>query len=218
MHSVRGSSVRGSPERARGLNPHASTSQRAADATSTAQRVRGSSERPHATADNMADHDPGGVTQVEWLLRQVQRTFKEKITQDKFAAFATHDKTVGALAEFFEGTLSPALWFNETKGTISVSSQPPSVVKLAPGSGTGYFYAVKLEPRAVGQETFRDEVVVGELTQDALLNLSRTLEDVYLPLLSATASAHSWPDMVSTEVMESVNTFISNVQIVRGQV
>ena len=166
----------------------------------------------------MADHDPGGVTQVEWLLRQVQRTFKEKITQDKFAAFATHDKTVGALAEFFEGTLSPALWFNETKGTISVSAQPPSVVKLAPGSGTGYFYAVKLEPRAVGQETFRDEVVVGELTQDALLNLSRTLEDVYLPLLSATASAHSWPDMVSTEVMESVNTFISNVQIVRGQV
>ena len=148
----------------------------------------------------------------DWLLQQVAMAFKAvtAVTPEKFNAFFRAEKTVGALDQFLNGGECNALFFYLDKATLSISMVPPK-------GGVSFLFAVKLEKKPVSPAGYRDEVIVGEMAKEALGNLARVTQDVFVPLLDSGKST-TGSEMVAKEAMESLNGFIANVQIMEGQV
>lgn len=49
-----------------------------------------------------------------------------------------------------------------------------------------------------------------------LEDLSNLAQDVYMPMLCNTRNQEGWPEVISLEVMESLNNFVSITQVVVG--
>ena len=117
----------------------------------------------------------------DWLLQQVAMAFKAvtAVTPEKFNAFFRAEKTVGALDQFLNGGECNALFFYLDKATLSISKDSP------PKGGVSFLFAVKIEKKPVTPDGYRDEVIVGEMAKEALGNLARVTQDVFVPLLGS---------------------------------
>jgi hypothetical protein len=65
-----------------------------------------------------------------------------------------------------------------------------------------------------------DQVLVGDLPphMSAMEHMSRVATEIYLPMVTNPKLKGVWSDMIIKDVVDGFNGFISNVQIIQGQV
>ena len=104
----------------------------------------------------------------------------------------------------------------------------------------------KAEAKPISEESYRNEIIQGDLTTDALEHMSRVALEVYLPLLTnekvsimvtrslavrtrshlptplvlsiSRQNQDQWSEMVAKDVTETFNEFVANVQITQGNI
>ncbi|GMH57655.1 hypothetical protein TL16_g02438 [Triparma laevis f. inornata] len=154
--------------------------------------------------------DEGEDVRLEFVFKQVQATYKN-VNMEKFEGFCNAEGTLESVYEFLDGDLL-TLYFSESRGTISLKTQPPGTLKSV------HLFLTKAEQKPISDEFYRSEIIQGDLTSDALEHMSRIAVEVYLPLLTNEKNQDQWSEMVAKDVTETFSEFVANVQITQGNI
>ncbi|GMH63970.1 hypothetical protein TrRE_jg424, partial [Triparma retinervis] len=123
---------------------------------------------------------------LDFVFKQITSTFKN-VNPDKFQAFAEHEDTLNTIYEFLDGSLL-TLFVSESRGNLSITSSPPSSLKSL------HLFLTKPEPKPVSDEGYREEILQGDLTADAMEHMARVAIEVYLPLLTNEVNQDQWSE------------------------
>ena len=159
-------------------------------------------------------------SRLGWMLRQVCQHFRTSDLTD--TAFPEEDDE--ALRQFLDGTLVRALWFSEYRGVVAVTAKPPTLskgaaVKRDSGSMGGYLFMLKLKGSSVDvAEPMGAQVLIGDIPPGAgaLEHMVRVSTEVYLPLVTNPRHREIWSELVMKDVVEGVNGFVANLQIMQA--
>jgi dynein heavy chain len=161
-------------------------------------------------ADNAEAADEISDIRIKWIYRQVENTFKN-VKIEKFQKFMTSEESLGIIYQFLDTSDVRTLLFNESSGSVSVSISAPARLKGV------YLYFLKLQPGAVSKQDYLNEITVGDMSGEPLVHMAKTMQEVYLPLLSNPSNQEAWSEMVTKDVMERMQNMLAALQITRGQ-
>ena len=149
----------------------------------------------------------------QWLVKGIQDYFKGSIKSDKVQKFLTSDSTLSALHDFADMPDIRFVAFEDTgSGAITLHLTSPGEIKGR------CFYFLKIRPGSLNGDTFRSQVLAGDLTKDVLRHLTDVSKEIYMPLLCNPRNQQNWSEIVAKDVMERLHTFMANLQITVGQV
>ena len=114
----------------------------------------------------------------QWLVKGIQDYFKGSIKSDKVQKFLTSDSTLSALHDFADMPDIRFVAFEDTgSGAITLHLTSPGEIKGR------CFYFLKIRPGSLNGDTFRSQVLAGDLTKDVLRHLTDVSKEIYMPLL-----------------------------------
>lgn len=151
---------------------------------------------------------------IEWMMSRVRAHFKGA----SYEGVTLSSPEMVELTTFLDGDALRALWFSEARGQLSVTSKAPALNKK---SGSGFLYFLKILAGAVDPEKpMGAQVLFGDLPPGlgALDHLARVAAEVYLPVVTNPRQREAWPELVAKDVVDGAQGFVSNLQIVLGQV
>jgi dynein heavy chain len=160
----------------------------------------------------MADEpgDENSDVRIQWIFRQVENTFKN-VKIEKFQKFTKSEEALGTISQFLDTSDARTLLFNESSGTVCAALAAPARLKGV------YLYFLKLQPGVISKEGYLSEVTVGDMSGEPLVHMAKTMQEVYLPLLSNPTNQEAWSEMVTKDVMERMQNMLAALQITRGQ-
>ncbi|KAI3360460.1 hypothetical protein L3Q82_002355 [Scortum barcoo] len=136
------------------------------------------------------------------LLRLRQLTWER-------SAVSEHFQTL--LKDFFEK--ESVMFFSlSKKGCLVASNEVPPVAQ------NKHIYILKKTVVPISAENCREHLLFGLLSPSALLQLSSTVEQVCVPLLSNNKNHHMWPNLMSEDIVRHVESVCSKMSVVQGQV
>ena len=150
---------------------------------------------------------------VEWLAQQAANAFR-LVKPEKLAKFFEAEQTQETVGEFLDTVDARLLILTETNGTLGAHLRAPKNMR------GNQLYLTKLRAGPVSMTGYLDEVIVGDMSSgsDPLRHLSRTVGEVYLPLLTNPSNQAVWSEMIAKDVMERMRNMLSALQITEGQV
>lgn len=146
---------------------------------------------------------------VAWLAETVYSHFRN-IKADRFQKFISGAEWTECSVEFADKDFRRLLLVWEKGSSLTVSLDPPKAIV------GNTLYVLKLKQEALSMEGFVEQVIVGDMTEP-LRHLRQLTEDVYEPLLSNPQNQEGWSEVVRSDVMETVHSFLSDIQITIGQ-
>ncbi|GAA6224990.1 dynein heavy chain 11, axonemal-like isoform X1 [Lates japonicus] len=136
------------------------------------------------------------------LLRLKRQTWEKSAVNEEFQTL---------LKDFFEKEC--VIFFSSSKkGCLVVSKEAPSVAQ------NKEIYFLKKRVDAINSENYRELLLFGLLSPSPLLQLSSTVEQVFVPLLSNDKNHRMWPNLMSEDIIRHVESMCSTTSVVRGQV
>ncbi|XP_071797739.1 dynein beta chain, ciliary isoform X1 [Asterias amurensis] len=137
-----------------------------------------------------------------------------KLKPDKWAKCIGVEDNRILILEFLEKADIPQLVFTvNAAGLITPSSEFPQSLK-----NNKAIYFIKKSREALGKDSFKQNVVYGDLSYSPLEQLSALVDEVLVPLLSNPRNHEQWPYVVSQDVLRHVHNLKSSVYVVAGQV
>lgn len=118
-----------------------------------------------------------------------------------------HRRCIG---EFLDNSDCPILVFYGDN--VSVSNAVPKVLT---GKSKGLLF-LKLQSSTLDESSMGADVVMLELTRNALADLEGLLEEVYRPLLSNPANQEGWGEVASKETVDKLHNFLAATTITLG--
>ncbi|XP_028435224.1 dynein heavy chain 11, axonemal isoform X2 [Perca flavescens] len=115
------------------------------------------------------------------------------------------------LKDFFEK--ESVIFFSSSKKACLVASK-----EVPPVSQNKHIYILKKRVVLVNSENYRELLLFGLLSPSPLLQLSSTVEQVCVPLLSNDKNHQMWPNLMSEDIIRHVQSMCSRTSVVRGQV
>ncbi|XP_049439851.1 dynein axonemal heavy chain 11 [Epinephelus fuscoguttatus] len=136
------------------------------------------------------------------LLRLHRQTWDRSAVNEDFQT---------CLRNFFEKE-SVIFFSSSKKAGVVVSNEAPQVAQ------NKHIYMLKKRAAPVSSENYRELLLFGLLSPSPLLQLSSTVEQVCVPLLSNNKNHHMWPNLMSEDIIRHVENMWSKTSVVRGQV
>ncbi|XP_070822029.1 dynein axonemal heavy chain 11 [Chaetodon trifascialis] len=136
------------------------------------------------------------------LLRLHHQTWKRSAANE---GFQTH------LKDFFEKE-SVVFFCSSKKGCLVASNEVPPVAQ------NKQIYILKKTVAPISAENYRELLLFGLLSPSPLLQLSSTVEQVCVPLLSNNNNHQMWPNLMSEDIIRHVESMCSKTSVVQGQV
>ncbi|XP_049903056.1 dynein axonemal heavy chain 11 [Epinephelus moara] len=124
---------------------------------------------------------------------------------------AVNEEFQRCLRNFFEKE-SVIFFSSSKKAGVVVSNEAPQVAQ------NKHIYMLKKRAAPVSSENYRELLLFGLLSPSPLLQLSSTVEQVCVPLLSNNKNHHLWPNLMSEDIIRHVDNMWSKTSVVRGQV
>ncbi|KAM3614782.1 uncharacterized protein V6R79_018954 [Siganus canaliculatus] len=137
------------------------------------------------------------------LLRMRRQTWEKSAVNDDFQKL---------LKDFFEKEYVPVLFFALQKGALVAFNEVSHVTQ------TMQIHVRKKTAVSVHAENYREHLLFGLLSPSPLLQLSSTVEQVWVPLLSNNKNHHMWPNLMSEDIIRHVERMCSKTSVVQGQV
>jgi dynein heavy chain len=150
-------------------------------------------------------------SRLNWLLGAVTNAYRGSVKADKLKKFMDAEDTQEKCVTFLDTPECRLLAFADAGGSLSCFNTPPKKLK------NRVLYFVKTSVGIIDESKFDSQILSGEISGDSLLFLSETMQEVYMPLLCNPINQEGWSELVTKDVMESMNTFVSNIQITLGQ-
>ncbi|KAM9352911.1 dynein axonemal heavy chain 11 [Symphorus nematophorus] len=124
---------------------------------------------------------------------------------------AVHEEFQTLLKNFFEK--ESVIFFSYSKqGCLVASNEVPPIGQNKP------IYILKKTLVPINAENYRELLLFGLLSPSTLLQLSSTVEQVCVPVLSNNKNHQMWPNLMSEDIMRHVESMCSKTSIVQGQV
>ncbi|KAM4581026.1 dynein axonemal heavy chain 11 [Odontesthes bonariensis] len=136
------------------------------------------------------------------LLRLQSQTWEKSAVEEEFQR---------QLKDFFERE-SVVFFFSSKKGCLVASNEVP------PLAHNKQAYVLKKRVVIVNSENCRELLVFGLLSSPPLTQLSRTIEQVCVPLLTNSKNHHMWPNLMSEDIIRHVESMCGKTSVVQGQV
>ncbi|CAM4557085.1 unnamed protein product [Lepidochelys kempii] len=161
-----------------------------------------------------AEDAPGSDPRARLLGERVVRSLRLK--PERWERCAGSPEAQPLLRAFLEGaagqpplllvTLSPA-------GQLALSTQLPA----SPGRSKALFF-LRRGPGPLSAPPGPGELLYGDLPASSLEHFAALVEEVVAPVLANQKNHHSWPHVVSQDIMHHVHSLKSNIFVVIGQV
>ncbi|XP_047455882.1 dynein axonemal heavy chain 11 [Mugil cephalus] len=136
------------------------------------------------------------------LLRLHRQTWETSAVNQEFQTI---------LKDFFEK--ESVIFFRSTKkGCLVASNEAPHVAQ------NKNLYILKKKGVAINSENYRELLLFGLLSPPPFLQLSCTVEQVCVPLLSNNKNHQTWPNLMSEDIIRHAESMCSKTSLVRGQV
>ena len=149
----------------------------------------------------------------QWLVLGIADYFRGSVKSDKLQRFVTSESFLAGLHDFADMPDCRFMAFEDAGGgVIQLHLTPPGELKGR------CFYYLKIRPGSLGSETYRSQVLAGDLNKDVLRHLTDVSKQIYMPLLCNPRNQQNWSEIVAKDVMERLHTFMANLQITVGQV
>ncbi|XP_067457869.1 dynein axonemal heavy chain 11 isoform X1 [Thunnus thynnus] len=136
------------------------------------------------------------------LLRLQRQTWEKSAVHEEFQAL---------LKDLFEKE-NIIFFFSSQKGCLVASKEVP------PLSRNKQIYILKKRVVPINSENYRELLLFGFLSPSPLLQLSNTVEQVCVPLLSNNLNHQMWPNLMSEDIIRNVESVCSKTSVVWGQV
>ncbi|XP_056236518.1 dynein axonemal heavy chain 11 isoform X2 [Seriola aureovittata] len=136
------------------------------------------------------------------LLRLQRHTWEKNAVNEEFQIL---------LKDFLEKE-SVIFFSSSKKGCLVASKEVPSVAQ----NKKIYFLKKRVDP--INSENYRELLLYGLLSPSPLLQLSSTIEQVCVPLLSNNKNHQMWPNLMSEDIIRHVENICSITSVVQGQV
>jgi len=154
----------------------------------------------------VADEDD---PRLAWMMGVVRNYFPAHSVSD----LVENEDNVSKFDGFLNSDRVQVLYFtapNQRSINLHIEAPPDHLVSMR------MLYFFKLAESAVSREAFATEVIVGDCNEDPVDHLEQITQSVYLPLFSNVSSHENWHSTLRKEMMESVNSFVSTMQITSG--
>ncbi|XP_034646147.1 dynein heavy chain 9, axonemal-like [Trachemys scripta elegans] len=169
---------------------------------------------PEEEEGSPAEDAPGLDPRVRLLGERVLRSLRLK--PERWERCVGSPEAQPLLRGFLEGaagqppllvvTLSPA-------GQLALSTQLPA----SPGRSKALFF-LRRGPGPLSAPPGPGELLYGDLPASSLEHFATLVEEVVAPVLANQKNHHSWPHVVSQDIMRHVHSLKSNIFVVIGQV
>ncbi|XP_071325394.1 dynein axonemal heavy chain 11 isoform X2 [Trachinotus anak] len=136
------------------------------------------------------------------LLQLQRQTWEKSAANEEFQTL---------LKDFFEN--ESVIFFSSSKKGCLVASK-----EVAPVAQNKKIYFLKKRVDPINSENYRALLHFGLLSPSPLLQLSSTVEQVCLPLLSNNKNHKMWPNLMSEDIIRHVESMCNISSVVRGQV
>lgn len=133
-----------------------------------------------------------------------------KVREEAFGKLATGDYKAAFIQFLEDADTMRLLVYLDGKDLVAANKPPAKLRKKT-------IFFIKTVPGKLDNESFKKNVIHGEIGESALESLALVSQDVFMPLLTSTANQQGWPDVVAKEVTENLHKFVSNVQVTIGQ-
>ena len=142
---------------------------------------------------------------------RVHQTFKF-IKGEAFAKSFRSADNRRAISEFLDSTEvnSLLIYAKGSSGVTATHSFPKGLPKRGK-----VVYFLKQKPGTVSEEM--DELLAGEMSTEPLLNLEKTIKEVYMPILGNPANQQGWGEVAAKDILDKMHGFLSSVSITLGQ-
>uniref|UniRef100_UPI0037E727D7 dynein axonemal heavy chain 11 n=1 Tax=Semicossyphus pulcher TaxID=241346 RepID=UPI0037E727D7 len=136
------------------------------------------------------------------LLRLNSATWEKSVVNEEFQTL---------LKDFFEK--EPVIFFSSSKkGCLVASNEVPTVAQ------NKQIYILKKTNVAVTAENYKEHLLFGLLSPSLLRQLSSTVEQVCVPLLSNNKNHHMWPNLMSEDIIRHAESMCNKTSVVQGQI
>ncbi|XP_062322712.1 dynein axonemal heavy chain 11 isoform X2 [Osmerus eperlanus] len=126
---------------------------------------------------------------------------------DKCVAIERNQKV---LESFFEVQNNNIVFITTSTGGLIASKE------VSPPPKNNAFYVLKKQPLPITSENCRKQLIFGLVSQSPLPQLSNTLQQVCVPLLSNKKNHHMWPNLMSQDISRHVEHMRNKTSVVRG--
>ncbi|XP_034084207.1 dynein heavy chain 11, axonemal [Gymnodraco acuticeps] len=124
---------------------------------------------------------------------------------------AVNEEFQTVLKDFFEK--KSVMYFSSSKkGGLVASNGVPA------GAQNRHIYILKKRVALITSDNCRELLLFGLQSPSPLLQLSSTVEQVCVPLLSNNKNHHTWPTLLSEDIIRHVENMCSKTSVVQGQV
>ncbi|XP_042345657.1 dynein axonemal heavy chain 11 [Plectropomus leopardus] len=123
---------------------------------------------------------------------------------------AVNEEFQTCLKNFFDKE-SVIFFSSSKKAGLVASHEVPHVAQ------NKHIYIIKKRAVPSSSENYRDLLLFGLLSPSPLLQLSSTVEQVCVPLLSNYKNHQMWPNLMSEDIIQHVENMCSKTSVVQGQ-
>jgi len=148
---------------------------------------------------------------ITWLENRVQNALKHVKGEKLRSSFRT-DENSRAIKEFLSSPEARCLlvFGDATEFTCETP-------KELPVEGKSLYFLKSSTVEIESSATMDADVLFGELSQEPLIHLEKTIQHVYMPLLNANPANDSWGDIANKEIVDKLHSFLASVSITLGQ-
>ncbi|KAG7242136.1 hypothetical protein INR49_024182, partial [Caranx melampygus] len=134
-----------------------------------------------------------------------------RLQRQTWGKSAVHEEFQTLLKDFFEKE-SVVFFSSSKKGCLVATKEVP------PAAQNKTIYFLKKCGHPINSENYRELLLFGLLSPSPLLQLSSTVEQVCVPLLSNNKNHQMWPNLMSEDMARHVESMCSITSVVQGQV
>ncbi|KAG5856708.1 hypothetical protein ANANG_G00010770 [Anguilla anguilla] len=135
-----------------------------------------------------------------------------KLKPERWEKYVSVEDNQKVLTGFFEKDVNKMLVFSVTSAGVLTASE-----EVPPDFKNRGMYILKKQPTVIPTENYKKYLLFGILTPALLEQLSNTLEQVFVPVLSNTRNHRTWPQLISQDVSWHTENLQNKVLVVRGR-
>ncbi|XP_007888401.2 dynein axonemal heavy chain 11-like [Callorhinchus milii] len=152
-----------------------------------------------------------GDERIDFIKEQVFQSLKLK--SEKWNRFMAVEENQRLLIDFLDQAQpGKLLLFTGPGGALNAEVQVPLTLK------TKILYVFKKCARKISKNAFKNELFLGEISQNPVEHLTVVINEVLVPVLSNINNHSGWPQAVSQDLNKYMEIIRSNTLVIRGQV
>uniref|UniRef100_A0A8D2IV94 Dynein heavy chain tail domain-containing protein n=1 Tax=Varanus komodoensis TaxID=61221 RepID=A0A8D2IV94_VARKO len=169
-------------------------------------------QEPPQDEESPPDCDPRARRLGEWVARSL------RVEPDRWARCAGSPEARPLLRAFLDGDPARRLLLVTPGAGGQVALAEGLALAAGAGRSSKGVFLLRLAPAPLPSPPAPGHLLYGDLAAAPLDHLATFVEEVVVPLLANQKNHHSWPHVVSQDVIHHVATLKSNVFVMVGQV